>query len=191
MDAVNDENILTFIISYLVQLENMKYVLVTSETDSLLVNAPPCWYDVLEKLPELSEIKKQGSCCTALANIVRRLNHLPIPGNILGEKRENCVGGTDSWFKYLNNSGRLQEINLLKEYPRGTMLIQKYNPIDQGHIAIVIESNTQGLLLSKIIHNVGAKKRQYNKTVIELFKDYFYCARFTHVCLPKNWIFRL
>ena len=84
-----------------------------------------------------------------------------------------------------------QEINLLKEYPRGTMLIQNYNPTDQGHIAIVIESNRQGLLLSKIIHNVGAKKRQYNKTVIELFKDYFYCARFTHVCLPKNWIFRL
>ena len=190
MNNPEEQRILNNSLNYLKQLENMKYTLVTPETETNLSNRPPFWNDSSKPLPPPSFVYGLGSCCTALANLVRRLNDLPIPGNIPGLPKENCVGGTDSWFKYLNNMKRLHKINCTVNYPEGTMLIQDYNPIDQGHIAIVLNSdNRYGLLASDIIHNIGSNDPRYNKVVIEKFCDYTDFYRFTHVCYPENWIF--
>lgn len=190
MNNPEEQSVLDNSLNYLKQLENMKYTLVTPETETNISNRPPFWNDSSKPVPPPSFVYGLGSCCTALANLVRRLNDLPIPGNIPGLSKENCVGGTDSWFKYLNNMKRLHKIDFAANYPEGTMLIQDYNPIDQGHIAIVLNSdNRYGLLISDIIHNIGSNDPKYNKVVIEKCCDYTDFYRFTHVCYPENWIF--
>ena len=187
---MNSNDIIESSMNYLRQLDGMKYTLVTPETDVLITNGPPFWNDISKPLPPIDVIRKKGSCCTALANLVRRLNDLPIPGNIPGMIRESCVGGTDSWFKYLKDFDRLVEIDYYKRYSIGTLLIQDYNPVDQGHIALIYQANNN-LLDSTIIHNIGSCSEKYNKLVIEKFNDYDDYNRFTHICHPENWIMKV
>lgn len=187
---MDDKDKIDFLMNYLKQLNGMKYVMVTPETDHLVINGPPFWNDSTKPLPAPEIIYSLGSCCTALANIVRRLNGLAIPGNISNISKEKCVGGTDSWFKYLITEKRLHKINSAKVYPKGTLLLQDYNHYDQGHIALVFDSDNT-LLNSKIIHNIGSNEKKYNKVVIEKFGDYTNYQRFTHICNPEDWILRL
>lgn len=190
MDEMDNADKIDISMNYLKQLEGMKYVMVRPETDHLISNGPPFWNDVTKLLPKPGIIYKLGSCCTALANIVRRLNGLPIPGNISNISNENCVGGTDSWFKYLITENRLHKIDHTKAYPKGALLIQDYNPIDQGHVALLFD-NGNTLLESSIIHNIGSYEKKYNKVVIEKFSDYTNYQRFTHISYPKDWIFKV
>lgn len=192
MNDLDQQRSLVSSLNYLKKLKNMKYTLVTPETETIITNRPPFWNDSSKPVPPPSFVYGLGSCCTALANIVRRLNELPIPGNIPGLPKEKCVGGTESWFKYLKNTKRLCKIDHKKYYPEGTMLIQDYNPTDQGHIAIVLSSNNyDGLTGSNIIHNIESNDPKYNKVVIEKFCDYTNFDRFTHICYPENWIFKV
>ena len=94
--------------------------------------------------------------------------------------------GTEAWFKYLNNKKRLLEIDLTKQYPIGTLLIQNFNEYDQGHVAVVIDSN-QNVLESLIIHNVYGTwdNKTYNSTVTEKLIDYPYYSRFTMFVILK------
>ena len=60
--------------------------------------------------------------------------------------------------------------------------------MDQGHVAIVTERN-KTLLESKIIHNISDLcDEKYNKVIIEKLNEYPNYKRFTHVCLPENWL---
>ena len=190
MNDLEEQEILNNSLNYLRQLKNMKYTLVTPETETRVSNRPPFWNDSSKPLPSPSFVYGLGSCCTALANIMRRLNGLPVPGIMPGLPKENCVGGTKAWFKYLKNTKRINVIDHKQCYTEGTMLIQDYNPHDQGHIALVLNPNNYGLLQSDIIHNIGSNDPKYNKVVIEKFCDYTDFDRFTHVCHPENWIFK-
>ena len=85
-----------------------------------------------------------------------------------------------------------KKIDFTKTYPDGTLLLQNYSAENAGHVAIVLKSSKKGLLDSKIIHNVGGifKEKKYREVVIELLKDYPDYKRFTHVCLPENWLLK-
>ena len=147
----------------------------------------PFWIENT-KPPSIEYIKKKGAVCVGLGNLVRRYMGLEVPGNITGKKKHFWPGGTESWFKYLKKEKRLEKIDFEKVYPKGTLLIQPFNPKDQGHIAITINSSKKGLLYSKIIHNVHDKGLfgTYIHKVIE-YPNY---KRHTHVCLPKNWLLK-
>lgn len=148
-------------------------------------NQPPC-YDV---------IIKKGSNCAGLINLVRRYMGLEIPGNFSNQPKDEWAGGTYVWFEYLKNNNRLQKIDHNKSYPIGTLLIQDFNPKDQGHLAMTINKGVT-LLDTKIIHNVNARYKENDKPQrlqevnIHKLKDYYYYSRFTHICLPENWLLK-
>ena len=138
-----------------------------------------------EKITDIEYIKKSGSVCVGLTNLVRRFMGLEIPGKISNKKKVFWPGGTGAWFNYLKNEKRLEKINFNKVYPKGTLLLQDFNPKDQGHVIVTINSSKKGLLYSKIIHSIHIKG-----TLIELVKDYPNYKRQTHICLPQNWILK-
>ena len=178
----NDKR-LRYLIQFLRNLKGMKYVLFVEPQKT---DGPPLW-SVEQKLPSLNSIFKSGSACVGLSNMIRRKQGLSIPRN-----NKMVVGGVESWFRYLKNKKRLEKINDNKIYPVGTLLIQDYNPKDQGHVAIITFSSKKGLKHSKIIHSVSGKfgSKIYDSCVEEKFIDYPYNDRFTHICKPENWIFK-
>ena len=69
-------------------------------------------------------------------------------------------------------------------------MLQDFNVIDQGHVAVVTETNGT-LLESIIIHNINDNcNEKYNKVIIEKLNDYPNNKRFTHICLPENWLLK-
>jgi len=150
----------------------------------------PFW--TTNKLPDFEYIYKKGSVCVGLTNLVRTYMKKEIPGNITGHKISDFIGGTEEWFTYLKKKKRLEKICLTKVYPKGTLLLQNYNSKDYGHVVVTINSSKKGLLESKIIHAIHGtyKTKKYNSTVIELLQDYPNYERFTHICLPQNWLLK-
>ena len=175
-------------LDYAKEFEGMRYKF---SEKTPLKDGPPFWIEN-SLPPSISYIKKYGSCCAGLTNLVRRYMGLEVPGHITGKKIHEFIGGTGAWFSYLESEGRLQKIDLTKTYPDGTLLLQNYSVENAGHVAIVLKSSKKGLLDSKIIHNVGGifKEKKYREVVIELLKDYPDYKRFTHVCLPENWLLK-
>ena len=171
------------IIKYLKKYEGMKYTKYNFECPVMDENEP-FWVSNSE-LPEFSYIYEKGSNCVGLINILRRHLNLKIPGL---EENYQYPGGTASWFRYLKEKNRLIQINNLDSYPIGTLLIQDFNIMDQGHVAVITESN-KTLLESNIIHNISDLcDEKYNKVIIEKLKEYPNYKRFTHVCLPEHWL---
>jgi hypothetical protein len=135
-------------------------------------------------VPSLSQIKKEGINCTGVINLMRRKLSLPIPTSTDGS---GWSGDTGTWFENLRDTHKLKPINRNKTYPYGTLLLLNYNPINQGHVAVVVRSSKKGLLSSKILHAKGWGKNQ--RVVIEKFSDDIgNSERYTHICLPKNWL---
>lgn len=142
--------------------------------------------------PSLEIIKKNGINCAGFINLIRRHMNLEIPGIITGEKKSIFPGGTGEWFGYLKKEKRLEKIDYDKTYPKGTLLLEDYNPNNQGHLAMVYTSNKKGLLNSKIIHTRW--ESHIKKVQIDYFYDYTYKneinKRFTHVCYPEDWLIK-
>lgn len=177
-------------IQYAKQFIGVKYTSWVPEDGVPKKNCAPFWVDN-KSPPPIEEIKNGGMCCVGLANLIRRYMGLQIPGIIEGEINPfKFIGGTENWFYYLKNNNRLKEIDYNEIVPIGTLLLQNYNEIDQGHVAIVIESNKNVLLYSKKIHAIHhtKNKNKYNKVIVETFNDYFYYDRYTHICYPENWL---
>ena len=157
----------------------------------------PFWF-ANEKPPELNFVKKKGLNCVGLANLVRRYMGLQVPGKVTGQKLTAIIkqwpGSTSAWFHYLKTEKRLEKIDFDKVYPKGTLLLQDFNPKDSGHVAFTINSSKKGLLHSKIIHSIYDRDREtgkiYKKVTIEKVKDYYNYKRHTHVCLPQNWLLK-
>jgi hypothetical protein len=117
---------------------------------------------------------------------------LEIPGDITGKKKGESigdwVGDTWAWFDYLKREKRLEKIDFNKVYPKGTLLLQNYNP--KGQVGVTINSSKLGLLNSKIIHNTSDKNLNLYDTYIHKLKEYENYKRFTHICLPQDWILK-
>lgn len=179
---------------YAKKFENFPYKL-CGKQPNLTKDNEPFWFQN-EKPPPLSLVKKKGLSCVGLANLVRRYMGLEIPGKITGQRPRGLIkqwpGGTSAWFDYLKKKKRLEKIDFNKVYPKGTLLLQDFNPRDQGHVAFTITSSKKGLLESKMIHSINdrANGKIYNRVVIEKVKDYPNYKRHTHVCLPQNWLLK-
>ena len=178
------------IIEYIKKYEGMKYTLYDKNNNVMNANEP--FWVCNDPPPPFKEVYEKGSTCVGLINIVRRHIGLQVPGII---ENYNIAGGTEAWFKYLNNNNRLAEIDLTTNYPAGTLLVQDFNEEDQGHVAVIIEINqnkNQNVLSSTIIHNINGTwdNKTYNSTVIEKLYDYPYYSRFTHICYPENWLLK-
>ena len=79
----------------------------------------------------------------------------------------------------------LVKIDYYKTYPKGTLLLEMWNPKNMGHVAIVWTENKKGLLHSKILHS---RHDGPKSVIIESLDDYKMKRRFTHICLPENWL---
>ena len=132
--------------------------------------------------PSIEDIKKGGLACVGVTNLIRRHLGLKIPIES-GKWKDVFPGGSGAWFHYLKE--RLQKINYSKTYPKGTLLLENWNPKNMGHVAIVWTENKKGLSHSKILHgrHDGPKS-----VVIEPLDNYTMKRRFTHVCLPEDWL---
>lgn len=184
-------------IKYAKEFENYPYKLCGNQPPNPKQDYEPFWFQN-EKPPELNVVKKKGLSCVGLANLVRRYMGLQVPGKVTGQKLSTLTnkwpGSTSAWFEYLKNEKRLEKIDFKKVYPKGTLLLQNYNPKDQGHVAITINSSKKGLLDTNIIHSINDKDKETNKiykhVTIEKVKNYYNYKRHTHICLPQNWLLK-
>ena len=132
-------------------------------------------------VPSMQDIKKGGLACVGVTNLIRRYLGLKIPTET-GKWKDIFPGGTGAYFHYFTKK---QKINYDKTYPKGTLLIEDWNPKNMGHVAIVWTESKKGLLDSKILHS---RHDGPKSVVIENLKDYKMNKRFTHICLPKDWM---
>lgn len=183
-------------IKYAKQFDNYPYKLCGNKPPNPNRDYEPFWFQN-DKPPELNIVKKKGLSCVGLTNLVRRFMGLEVPGKVTGQKltplTRKWPGSTSAWFHYLKTKKRLEKIDFKKVYPKGTLLLQNFNPKDQGHVAFTINSSKKGLLNSKIIHSINHDKETgkiYKQVTIEKVKDYNRYKRFTHICLPQNWLLK-
>ena len=180
-------------INYAKQFIGVKYVGWNPESGSPQKNCAPFWIDN-NPPPPIELIKKNGLCCVGLTNLIRRYMDLQIPGLVDDELNLlNFIGGTENWFHYLKENNRLKKIDYKEKVPVGTLLLQNYNEIDQGHVAIIIDQDERGLFYSTKIHAIDHSNKvdnKYNKVLVEKFNDYFYYSRYTHICYPEDWILK-
>ena len=127
--------------------------------------------------PSIEDIKKGGLACVGVTNLIRRHLGLKIPIE-KGKWKDIFPGGSGAWFHYFKDKKRLHKIDYSKTYPKGTLLLQNWNPKDMGHVAIVWTENKKGLSHSKILHgrHDGPKS-----VVIDPLDDYIMKRRF--ICM--------
>ena len=187
------EQIINEAIGYLEQMAGIKYAGWRPSMGFRDEDGPPFW-KVNSHPPPIQIIRKGGLCCTGLPNLVRRNLGLEVPGNVTGQRKSKYTGTTGAWFHYLNSSNRLQRIDFSKCYPKGTLLLQDYNSLDQGHVAVLTGANktrpknTDTLLNNIQIHASSCENS--NCVVLEPLADYHLRGRYTHVCLPQNWLLK-
>lgn len=152
------------------------------------------------------ELRKQNKCivCVGVINLMRRFIGLSIPGAAGGKRKESIkyAGTTYTWFRYLNKAGRLEEIDIHKSYPKGTLILHNYvNIMEQGHVAVVVTDRAGSLMEQDILHSFSDDA--YNEKDAKCHKDvgavtvtpfkvsHYYESPdgyFTHICLPHNWL---
>jgi len=170
-------------------------------------NSPP---------PTAEEIKEKDKyiVCTGLPNLLRRFCGQTIPGigpkirGKYGDLYKQYSGGTTAWFAYLYQNKRVQKFNINVRYPRGTLLMARYKPKDngekdQGHLAIVYDDVDDGKTIvdQLVIHSTPTicyKDRDTCKNHGSVIVEPFYISNnlfkwdkisyYKWVCLPENWL---
>jgi hypothetical protein len=133
-------------IRYLNQLVGTPYVWWKEGESTVHTLAP--FYAKASPVPRIDEIKRLGTNCAGLINLLCRKVGTPIPGVSEGDY---YAGGTPSWYESLKARGKLHPIDD-QVYPIGTLLLAEYsNPEWQGHLAIVSTPGTLHTL--KICHS--------------------------------------
>lgn len=136
--------------------------------------------------------------CAGLINLVRRHVGLSVPGV---KEARTISGTTTEWYTYLRNRKSLEELDVKKAYPVGTLLLCTYvSEHNQGHLAIICSTSKHNVLHQDIIHAYPLKdyaESKPNEIVGEVnitrFRDshYFFdktVGLYTHVCMPERWL---
>ena len=151
--------------------------------DGSIINGKGPFYYENGTLPSIDIIKREGINCVGFINLIIRFLKLELPDE----------GGTDGWFKKLQNENKLEIININKTYPKYTLLLRDYtNEQDQGHLAFTY--NEIILKDNKIVHAYSKNKINKNLNlpgvIIEDFKisHKWFNETYTHVCYPKDWL---
>jgi len=134
-------------LSYIEELAGTPYVW-WKDGESTIDKMHP-FYAKPGSVPDTTQIKKLGTNCAGLINLICRKFNVPVPGV---DKKDYYAGGTYSWYQFLQEKDKLQDIDEIKIYPIGTLLLSPYiDPENQGHLAIVTCSGTIQTL--KISHS--------------------------------------
>lgn len=144
----------------------------------------------------LEHIINQGSInCVGVINIIRRLLGLDIPGTNNPEYK--YPGGTYIWFYTLNNLKYLEKFNPNISYPKGTLLICDYVDVNQqGHVAVIFETNIVKPLESTIIHSYPYDTELTENLVqpgliieeLQISHNWIDNGFYTHICYPQHWL---
>jgi hypothetical protein len=186
----------TTAMNFITQLIGTKY-LFWHPGNKLIKNEGPFWA-FNGVVPDNETIKSNSCCCVGVTNLMRRKVGLSVP--FVKEGYDEYAGGTAAWFKYLTNANRLEQFDITKKYPIGTMFLRNYHsPSDQGHVSVLTTNNHDDLLDELIIHSYSYNK--YDENVFDksdpgitltVFRNSHYClddiGYYTHVCLPDNWL---
>jgi hypothetical protein len=117
-------------------------------------------------------------------------------------------GTTGTWFRYLQEKGRLEPLDVKKKYPKGTMILKDFVSVDldQGHVVVLLNDANVGetILDQTIIHAypIIGYKESIEKGIVDVgqtgltnFKVSHYWGQeekepgyYTHICLPENWL---
>lgn len=166
--------------------------------NSTMEDCGPQSYSRIGEIPNLSKIKETGMNCVGIINLIRKKLDLEIPGL---KENDAYAGGTYEWFKYLREKGKLKKLDLRKSYPVGTLLLRNYkNGNDQGHVAIIYDTNEKSILFSKLLHCYSSTP--FNKHNIHKFHkpgltvdssvaesySWYSNGTYTHICLPEDWL---
>jgi hypothetical protein len=128
-------------------------------------NNPPyyCTNEDNLEVPENEEDKKNfPMVCYGFTNLMLRHGGVPIPFcnpkmmkvKTYEDLRYGC-GGADEWMAAFYD--KIEKFDRKGIYPRGTLLLRNFEPLTQGHTALLIESSTEDKPLSKclVIHSAG------------------------------------
>ena len=152
----------------------------TQDTEFYMRKGPPFW-ESNDPLPSLDHIKKGGMVCCGLTTLLRRKAGLNV--ELSNEDGEPVLGGTEEWFLYYKKRGLLVDFDRMKEYPRGTLLLQRYNEHDEGHFAVMYDNKYT------LLHSVGWDDGTGRMEVkIDKGLPTHHFARYTHVVYPDDWL---
>lgn len=136
---------------------------------------------------------------------MRRYRGLSIPGldGSLGDIGLQFPGTTGIWFRYLKERDQLEEFDINKKYPIGTLLLRDFHSIediielkldsasrmlregaashdDQGHVAVIRTQGRKCVLGEDIIH--ATADEDYSPT-----RDNVGFVRYTRLGLSHYW----
>lgn len=184
--------------------------------------------------PTAKEIFQEDKCvvCAGLTNLMRRKIGKHVPGidpiregfvddynsetdeGYNPEQAKKWPGTTGTWFHYLRQKGWIDDLDLDKEYPVGTLLLRDFLSLDdQGHVAVIAGHGlTKKLRDSIVIHafagyrnsgEVLAKrdgKTNVGETGLSPFIHFLNPewwplhpkhntgTYYTHISLPEHWL---
>jgi hypothetical protein len=121
-----------------------------------LSNVGPVWSLILPDMPTRERIDKEGILCIGLISLCLRHVGLVLPFlfNPPYEDLINGFGGTDEWLYFFRN--QVEIFSEHGQYPVGTLLFRVYNLIDQGHVALLIESSyAKEIMNCKVLQSAG------------------------------------
>ena len=163
-----------------------------------MIDCGPQSYADDTKLLDFEKINKIGMNCSGLINIIRKSVGLEVPGV---KEKTPYAGGSYFWFEYLKKNKKLKKFNVRKVYPEGTLLLRQYKDgMDQGHMAVIYESNHKGVLFSKLAHAYSytpfnplqETQKHFPGLKIDnsVGESHFWYedGLYTHVCMPKDWL---
>jgi len=151
------------------------------EDESTIEKSAPFYCD---SIPSIETIQQSGCNCAGLINLLQLSRGLKVPGV---STSNYYAGGTYVWYMYLKKIGALEPIDLKKSYPAGTLLLRRYDTVeDQGHLAVLYSSGP--VLEQKLLHcypEMGVKIDETVKSSNDWLPDGNY---YEYVCV--NWLYR-
>jgi hypothetical protein len=136
----------------------------------------------VDKIPEISEIRRIGINCAGLINIIRQKSGLTVPE--LKDSECEVRGGTYHYYEYFEENKVLEEFDIRKEYPEYTLLLRRYRDVyDQGHLAMIINKN-------EIIHAYAEDELTGRVGITKLEDSHYYMESgyYEYVVRPENWL---
>jgi len=117
----------------------------------------PFWAVDNACLPCICDIKKGGLVCSGLISLMVRKIGIKRPFLYFPDKEEELdiifgLGGPDEWMYYYKD--HLEPFKEDAIYPVGTLLLRTWNPIDDGHIAMLIETG-KPVVDCHLLHTIG------------------------------------
>lgn len=128
----------------------------------------PFWAVHDTNMPPREVIEKGGIVCTGLINLMTRKVGIHKPFLDLQDQEDNDIifglGGSDEWLYYYRDHVEPFDENAI--YPKGTLLLRTWNPVDDGHIAMLIETGKR-VVDCHLLHTIGGAFQKHGEVVTD------------------------